>query len=282
LRRLVSPTTSANTFTARLRLLTGRKYLTRHEVIAGLRRIYLYGAGPRSREAGGPPSWTPALNQLAHTLAVEATLVRLVDPTVTPTLTTVDWQGEADIREWTAPGHPYPDLLIGWAGSDRDGVSLRGHWAVEVDRATEGRGAWRRKFGRYLLASTHNRQILVVTTSDARARNLAKLALSVGYPTLTTSLAEVLTHDDPPVWDTNCQQRSRLSEASLAFAEKRITYIKLGGHVRIEDNALQTFIESGRRLAASTGQLTSTSPDASVPRQTSCHHPGCGRSHERT
>jgi excisionase family DNA binding protein len=30
------------------------------------------------------------------------------------------------------------------------------------------------------------------------------------------------------------------------IAEKRITYIKLGGHVRIEDEVLAAFIEAGR------------------------------------
>jgi excisionase family DNA binding protein len=30
------------------------------------------------------------------------------------------------------------------------------------------------------------------------------------------------------------------------IAEKRITYIKLGGHVRIEDEVLDAFIEAGR------------------------------------
>ena len=30
------------------------------------------------------------------------------------------------------------------------------------------------------------------------------------------------------------------------IAEKRIAYIKLGGHVRIEESAIEAFIEAGR------------------------------------
>jgi len=222
LRRLISPGTSANTFTARLRILVTARYLTRVEVIAGLRRVYLYGAGPRAREPGSPRPWTPAPHQLDHTLAVEATLVRLMDPAVTPALTRSEWSGEADYRAWADPGDPYPDLGIRWTAVD-DGRQLAGQWAVEVDRATEARGAWRRKLGRYLADYSLRQLIVAVTTSDARARNLAGLAAEVGYPTAATSLTALLQHPDPPVWDSWQRRRSTLTETSLALAVKPTT-----------------------------------------------------------
>jgi excisionase family DNA binding protein len=66
------------------------------------------------------------------------------------------------------------------------------------------------------------------------------------------------------------------------IAEKRIAYVKLGGHVRIEDSAVQAFIEAGRVAPMSTGAEPSTDHMTELPQQTSRHHADGGRSHERT
>ncbi len=217
LRRLISPSTSPNTFTSRLRVLVARRYLTRTDVIVGLRRIYLYGPGPRSREPGSPRSWAPALTQLAHTLAVETTLIRLLDPTLAPAISRTGWHGEAEHRAWARPGEPYPDLNIRWEAA-LDGDEIAGQWAVEVDRASEAKAAWRRKLARYWEDYTATRQILVVTTSDTRARNLARLAAADGYPAITTTFTRLHDRPEPLVWDSAQRRKSTLSEASIDYA----------------------------------------------------------------
>jgi hypothetical protein len=61
--------------------------------------------------------------------------------------------------------------------------------------------------------------MVVVTTTDARARNLARLVAESGSPAVTTTLAELTSAVDPPVWDANNRRRSTLVEASLDFAD---------------------------------------------------------------
>jgi excisionase family DNA binding protein len=66
------------------------------------------------------------------------------------------------------------------------------------------------------------------------------------------------------------------------IAEKRIPYIKLGGHVRIEDTALDAFVEAGRVPPLCTPVNQSTGPRNEVPQQTSRHQADDGRHHDRT
>ena len=64
------------------------------------------------------------------------------------------------------------------------------------------------------------------------------------------------------------------------IAERRITYIKLGGHVRIENEVLDAFIEAGRVRVQPLvdGRRSSTADTSSTPRQLSRHQHDCGRS----
>jgi hypothetical protein len=66
-------------------------------------------------------------------------------------------------------------------------------------RGTESRNAWRRKLARYLHAA--DRTLLVVTTSDLRARNLATLARELGAPALTTDFATLRNGEAVRVYD---------------------------------------------------------------------------------
>ena len=66
------------------------------------------------------------------------------------------------------------------------------------------------------------------------------------------------------------------------IAEKRITYIKLGGHVRIEDTALAAFVEAGRVPPLCTSVDRSTARRHELPQQTSRHQADGGRHHDRT
>lgn len=211
LRELISPATGQETFSARLRLLTEARHLTRLACIDGLRRIYLYGIGPRSRAPGSPPPWRPATAQLDHTLAVERALVSLVRAGTVGPLQVAGWHGEGEIRAWARPGEPFPDLRIDWRVGD-----ATGSWQVEVDRATESRAALRRKFGRYLAAANSFDLVLVVTTSPARARNVAVLAHEVGAPVLVATSHDLLSMSDPLVLDAIHRRSHLLSEATLA------------------------------------------------------------------
>lgn len=210
LRRLVSPGTGTDTFSARLRLLLRARYLTRTEVVAGLRRTYLYGIGIAARAPGAAAPWRPGLAQLDHTLTVERSLLALLRDGFCPPVTVTSWVGEADIRGWAQPGDAFPDLRVSWTGQ-----GLPGRWDVEVDRGTEASAAWRRKLARYPLYDTDPYTILVVTTSTQRARNIARLASRDGYPLLATTLTAVSADSDPDVWDATFKRRHPLSEASL-------------------------------------------------------------------
>lgn len=223
LRQLLSPTTSLNTFTARLRRLRASRHLTRLEVVAGLRHTYLYGAGIRARAPGSPAPWRPSLTQLPHTLAVERTLLRLVDPSFAQRLTVTAWQGEAEIRAWAEPGAPFPDLVVNWSAAGLPAESPQGMWAVEVDLATEAKAAWKRKLARYLLHEPRCGRLLVVTTSRQRAANLARLAAHHGAPALTTTFADLASSPDPVVLDATVRRRRPLVDASIACVDNSRT-----------------------------------------------------------
>lgn len=178
---VVAPTTSVKTLAGRLTELCHAGYLRRHRVAAGFGgHVWLYGTG---RRAGAiDPSyaapWRPSRAQPLHTAAVAATLAALVEPGQLGRLHVTGWEGEAELRTWHDPAAALPDLLVRWTDGETHGA-----WAVEVDRGTEARGAWRRKLVRYLDAKD---AILVVTTTEARARNIALLARQLGVPALTT------------------------------------------------------------------------------------------------
>jgi Replication-relaxation len=222
LRQLLSPTTSLSTFTARLRRLRASRYLTRLEVVAGLRHTYLYGAGIRARAPGSPAPWRPSLTQLPHTLAVERTLLRLVDPSFAHRLTVTTWQGEAEIRAWAEPGAPFPDLVVNWSAAVAD-QPAHGMWTVEVDLATEAKAAWKRKLSRYLFHEPRCGRLLVVTTSRQRAANLARLAAHHGAPALTTTFTDLANSPNPVVLDATVRRPRPLVDASIACVDNRPT-----------------------------------------------------------
>lgn len=182
LTQLVSPSTSVKTLAGRLSELAAAGYLRRRHVAAGPgAHIWLYGAGRNAAiiDAAYRDAWRPPDTQLAHTLAVSATIAALTRPGALGRIEITAWHGEAEIRTWHEAGTPLPDLRLRWRLFNDSGT-----WAVEVDRGTEARGAWRRKLVRYLHARHH--VPLVVTTSDERARNIARLARELGVPALTT------------------------------------------------------------------------------------------------
>ncbi len=178
---LVAPTTAVKTLAGRLAELTNAGYLTRRRMVAGPGgHVWLYGLGPNARRvdpAYGRP-WRPTDAQIGHTVAITNTLAALVTPGRLGALTVIEWTGEAELRAWHRPGDAIPDLVIRWQGRRTEGT-----WAVEVDRGTQARGAWRRKLVRYL--DTTYDALLVVTTSDQRARNLARLGRGAGARLLT-------------------------------------------------------------------------------------------------
>ena len=62
------------------------------------------------------------------------------------------------------------------------------------------------------------------------------------------------------------------------IAEKRIAYVKLGGHVRIEDTAIEAFIAAGRvSVPGLARQRPSTEPSPPLAPVESRHHDGDGR-----
>lgn len=193
---VVAPQTAVRFVTRRLRKLTTAGYLRRRRVVGGAGHLWLYGTGrnaamvdPAYREA-----WRPSDAQLLHTLAVGETLAALLSTGRLGTMEVTAWRGEAELRTWHRPGEPIPDLQVDWSAPGGEG-----RWCVEVDRGTESRNAWRRKFARYLHARGYT--VLVVTTSDTRARNLALLARELGVPALTTDLATVRGEGTVLVYD---------------------------------------------------------------------------------
>jgi hypothetical protein len=194
---LVAPTTAVKTLAGRLTELCAAGYLRKRRVVAGPGgHVWLYGLG---RRAGAiDPSyatpWRPSDTQVLHTIAVVDTLVALHAPGRLGALALSAWQGEAELRAWHEPGAAVPDLLVRWNGTAGEGT-----WAVEVDRGTEARGAWRRKLVRYFGAAPG--AMLVVTTTDVRARNLAILARELGVPALTTDRESLAADSTLVVYD---------------------------------------------------------------------------------
>lgn len=213
LQALLAPEVHERSFRRYLRRLHLADYLVQRSVLSRTGNLWLYGRGRTGLALGASRPWRPSLAQLEHTLAVGDALVALTRPGFAPGHTITGWQGEAEIRAWAKPGAPYPDLRVDW---HRQGQ--RGRWLVEVDRATEARNAWRHKLDRYAIAhltsaiGPHD-SILVLTTTEPRARGLAVLAAEVGVAMLVTTVQQVQTRDDPRVYDTARRAMRLLSES---------------------------------------------------------------------
>lgn len=212
LRTLVSPHIATRTMRRRLSRLHLGGYLVQQRVVGATGHLYLYGAGRRALPEGAPAPWRPGLAQIDHTLAVGDTLLALIRPAFgAGDVQVTGWHGEAEIRAWSAPGAPIPDLRIEWR-NDRQA----GRWDVEVDRATESRAAWRRKLARYL-ADPRAQPVLTVTTSADRARGLARIAADVGALVWTTTASAVSAEPDPWVFDAVHRRRTTLVAATRAL-----------------------------------------------------------------
>ena len=188
---VVSPGTLPKTLAMRLSRLAAAGYLRRRQVVGGPQgHVWLYGTGRNaaSIDPGYADAWRPPDFHLAHTIEVGTTLAALVTPGRLGGLTVTSWRGQAELRTWHQPGQAMADLHIQWATATRTGS-----WHVEVDRGTESRHALRRKLIRYLHTPEH--VILVVTTSDERARNIAVLARELGAAALTTDRRSL--HGEP-------------------------------------------------------------------------------------
>jgi hypothetical protein len=218
LQALHSPHTTHSNMSRRLRQLCDHRLLRLSRHGGPVRNIWLYTIGPAALTPGQPRPWHPPLAQLQHTVAIGDALVALLRPTAAPGLLVTEWQGEAELRAWEQPGHPRPDLRVRWvanADADSPAGQRRGGWLdVEVDRGTEGRGAWRRKLARYL-TYTSTAQILTVTTTDVRARSIAETAHAVGMRLLALSEADLLAGGDPLVYDAGVRRRHPLTAALL-------------------------------------------------------------------
>ena len=208
LRTLVSPSTSPDTFTRRLKRLRQHGHLVVQRYVAPDGGLWLYSLGPAGRAPGEPAPWRPGLAQVEHTLAVCAAVCALTRPGFVHPVIITGWRGEAELRAWAEPGAPFPDAAIAWRTGQLTGV-----WWVEVDRATESRAAWRRKLVRYLTSSSDG-TVLALTTSRARAVHLAAVAVETGIPLLSTTLASVIDEPDHLVFDTRTRQRLPLSAAA--------------------------------------------------------------------
>jgi hypothetical protein len=206
LHALISPTVAPGTFRHRLRRLHQNSFLVQQRFIAPASGLWLYGLGRASLHPGDKNPWRPGLTQLAHTLDVGAAVVALTRPGFAAPRVVTGWRGEAEIRGWAPPGAPYPDAAITWTHG-----GTAGSWLVELDRATEARAAWRRKLVRYLTTPPPG-LVLVLTTSEVRASNLAREAAEVGVPLLATTLRACQQTLDPVVLDTRTKRRVPLSQ----------------------------------------------------------------------
>ena len=205
---LVTPGTNPKTVSGRLNQLVRAGYLRQVRLLGGPDgHVWLYGVGSKAGlidDAYRRP-WRPPLIQTHHTLAVEEMLLALHEPSFLAPLEVLAWQGEAELRTWAEPGEPYPDLRINWRRLDSDSAV-----DVEVDRGTQGRGAWQRKLARYLLRG--RLPLLVLTTSDQRARNLAVLGGAVGVRLLALGRDD-LQDPRPHAYDALRRQRRPLGQA---------------------------------------------------------------------
>lgn len=210
LHALLAPEVHQRSFRRYLRRLHVAGYLAQRSVLARTGTLWLYGRGRAGLAVGASRPWRPSLSQLEHTLAVGDALVALTRAEFAPEHIVTGWQGEAEIRAWAKPGAPYPDLRVAWQRHGQPGA-----WLVEVDRATESRGAWRPKLARYVDAQLRHRgpaeSILALTTSEARALGLAQLAAEVGVRMIATTVLQVVNSDDPWVYDSALKRRRPLS-----------------------------------------------------------------------
>jgi hypothetical protein len=194
---LVSPATSPKTLAGRLTELADARYLRRQRIVTGVAgHHWLYGSGRNAAQIDPAyrDAWRPSDAQMGHTLAIGNTLVAITTPGLLGALHVTGWQGEAELRTWHDAGTAIPDLLVRVGGA-----TVENTWAVEVDRGTQARAAWRRKLVRYL--HTPRGTLLVVTTSDERARNIARLARDLGVPALTTDRRALDTNAVLQVYD---------------------------------------------------------------------------------
>jgi len=208
---VISPATSAKTLSGRLSQLAAAGFLRRRRIVGGPGgHLWLYGAG-RNASAMDPAyaaAWRPPDFHLAHTIEVGDTLAALLTPDRLGSVAVTDWKGQAELRTWHCPGDAMADLAIRWTCGARVGS-----WLVEVDRGTESRHALRRKFLRYL--HTPDREVLVVTTTDDRARNIATLARELGVPVLTTDRRTFHMQTPPLVYDALFGRRRFVDEVLL-------------------------------------------------------------------
>ena len=194
---VVSPGTSAKTLAGRLSQLAAAGFLRRRRIVGGPGgHLWLYGAGRRATaiDPAYADAWRPPDFHLAHTVEVGDTLAALITPGRLGEIAVQGWKGQAEIRTWHKAGEPMPDLSLQWTCATRAGA-----WLVEVDRGTESRHALRRKFLRYLHAP--GREVLVVTTGDDRARNVALLARELGASALTMHQRALYSDGVPEVYD---------------------------------------------------------------------------------
>lgn len=205
LRSLTSPETAPGTFRNRISRLHRAHLLVLVKFVAPAGGLWLYGVGRAALLPGDAAPWRPGLAQVEHTLAVADAVVHLQRPGFATPLRVSAWQGEAELRAWAPPGAPFPDARLEWYGPAGPGV-----WLLELDRATESRAAWRRKLARYL-ATPSDELVLAVTTSPARAKNLAVLAADMGAPVLATTAGAVRDELDPAVYDARDRRRRPLS-----------------------------------------------------------------------
>lgn len=212
---LVCPGTQPRTLRRRLGQLVAAGYLRQTRICLGRGgHLWIYETGPRAgRIADGyRDPWKPSIVQLEHTLAVGDTLRELCRPGRFTGLGVVGWQGEAEIRSWTKVGQPYSDASVQWRSA-----TTSGGWWIELDRGTETSKTWRSKLLRYLLANLDSpgHAVLAVTTSDARALNLAKAGRETGVHILATTSRGLSEVDDPRVLDSHRDIRPKLSAALL-------------------------------------------------------------------
>jgi hypothetical protein len=200
---VVSPGTSAKTLAGRLSQLAAAGFLRRRRIVGGPGgHLWLYGAG-RKASAIDPAyadAWRPPDFHLAHTVEVGDTLAALLTPDRLGALSVTSWRGQAELRTWHRSGDAMADLAVRWSCGARVGA-----WLVEVDRGTESRHALRRKFLRYLHAP--EREVLVVTTTDERARNIAILARELGASVLATDRRTLCADRLPQVYDAMSGRR---------------------------------------------------------------------------
>jgi hypothetical protein len=138
-----------------------------------------------------------------------------------PGITLRRWEGEAELRGWEPPGQPgqpRPDLVIHWTANTGDNSAAgqrtaSAALAVEVDRGTEATAAWRRKLDRYRRTQRFP-LILAVTTTDTRARHLARLAATIGTPLITLGQA-ALADLHPTAYDSRDHRTHTLGQGLI-------------------------------------------------------------------